>query len=135
MSRRRRGERGASAVELVLYMPILLFVIFLVIQFALVYLGNSAAGSIAREAARTARVSCNWGQGQEAGYRYARGISSGILDGVVVDVAPVAGGRMRATVTGKAQKLVPFWVPRVSQTVEGPVEHFVGVDGDGGCAS
>ena len=126
MRPRRRDERGVSSVELVLYMPILMLLILIIIQFALVYLGNQAAGAIAREAARTARVTCSEQEGEQAGYRYAAGISKGILDGVEVNVVRVADGQMRATVKGAAQKLSPVGVPQVRQTVQGPVERFVG---------
>ena len=51
---RRRREEGTSAIELVLYMPLLMIAIILTIQFALVYLGNQAVSAAAREAARTA---------------------------------------------------------------------------------
>ena len=46
----RRDESGASAVELVLYMPLLMFVILFAVQFSLVYLGGQVASGAAREA-------------------------------------------------------------------------------------
>ena len=46
---RRRREEGTSAIELVLYMPLLMIAIILTIQFALVYLGNQAVSAAARE--------------------------------------------------------------------------------------
>jgi hypothetical protein len=41
-----------------------------------------------------------------------------------VNVVPAGGNRVRAVVSGRAQELAPVVVPRVVQTVEGPVEEF-----------
>lgn len=125
-SGRRRDQRGASTVELALYMPLLLFVIFLAVQFTLVYLGNQAAGAVAREAARVARVTGDAGQAQERGRQYADNIGQGILEDYRIAITAVGGDRVRVTVTGRAQEISPVGVPRVSQTVEGPLERFVG---------
>ncbi len=121
---RRRDEGGATAVELAMYMPILMLVIFVAVQFSLVYLGNAAASAVAREAARVARVTGDVGQGRAAGQQYAANIGRGILEDVDVVVVPVGGDRVRAVVSGRAQELAPVVVPRVRQTVEGPVEEF-----------
>lgn len=121
---RRGDEGGASAVELAMYMPILMLVIFVAVQFSLIYLGNAAATAVAREAARVARVTGDVGAGRVAGYQYAQNIGRGILEDVDVNVVPVGGDRVRAVVSGRAQELAPVVVPRVSQTVEGPVEEF-----------
>jgi Flp pilus assembly protein TadG len=103
---RVRDEGGASAVELVLYMPILMFTILFAVQFSLVYLGGQVASGAAREAARTARVTGDAGQAQAVGERIVR--------------------QIRVTVSGQASKILPFLpIPRVSETVEGPVERFV----------
>ena len=107
-----------------MYMPILMLVIFMAVQFSLVYLGNAAATAVAREAARVARVTGDVGQGRAAGLQYAANIGNGTLEDVDVDVVPVGGDRVRAVVSGRAQELLPAFVPRVRQTVEGPLEEF-----------
>jgi Flp pilus assembly protein TadG len=125
MRGRRRDERGASTVELALYMPILLLLIFATVQFALVYLGNQAASAVAREASRVARTSNgDAAAGERAGYQYAANIGTGVLGNVKVNVRRVAGDRLSTTVTGESQKLSPVLVPQVSQTVVGPIEEF-----------
>ncbi len=107
-----------------MYMPILMLVIFMAVQFSLVYLGNATAGAVAREAARVARVTGDVGAGELAGRQYAANIGNGTLEDVDVNVVPIAGARVRAVVSGRAQELIPALVPRVSQTVEGPIEEF-----------
>jgi len=122
---RRSDERGASSVELVLYTPLLMFAIFLVVQFAMVYLGNNAASAVAREAARVARTTGSAQQAHEAGVQYAQNIGKGVLEDYDVTVTMVGDDRVRVTVTGHAQEISPVGVPTVSQTVEGPLERFV----------
>lgn len=115
-----------SSVELVLYTPLLMFAIFLVVQFTMVYLGNSAASAVAREAARVARTTGDPGQAHQAGVQYAANIGKGVLEDYDVTVTMFDNGdRVRVTVTGHAQEISPVGVPLVSQTVEGPVEQFV----------
>lgn len=106
-------------------MPILLLLIFATVQFALVYLGNQAASAVAREASRVARTNDgDQAAGERAGYQYAANIGTGVLGQVKVTIRPIGGDRIRTTVTGESQKLSPILVPRVSQTVEGPIEEF-----------
>jgi hypothetical protein len=108
-----------------MYMPILLLFIFATVQFSLVYLGNQAASAVAREAARVARTSDgDTGAGQRAGYQYAGNIGHGVLEDVDVSVVRLGGDRVRAVVSGHAQELSPVLVPRVHQTVVGPIEEF-----------
>jgi Flp pilus assembly protein TadG len=122
---RQRDERGASAIELVLYMPILMFAIFVTIQFSLIYLGNQAASAAARESARVARTSLDRDKAQQAGLDYAANIGQGILEDVQVIVTPVGAEQVRVEVRGHAQKITPFIdPPTVSQVVQGPLEEF-----------
>ena len=124
--RRRRDERGASTIELVLYMPLLMIAMIMTIQFALVYLANHAVGAAAREAARTARVTDDPSQGEQSGRTYAANLGGGYLDDVTVEVVRVGATQIRATVRGTAPSIIPlFGLQRVSEDVQGPVERFV----------
>jgi Flp pilus assembly protein TadG len=127
----RRGESGASAVELVLYMPILMFTILFAVQFSLIYLGGQVASGAAREAARTARVTGNGAAAQAAGDRIVRQVGKGVLDAPrVTPQIDEGAGLARVTVSGKAKQILPFLsFPRVSETVEGPLEQYVEDDG------
>ncbi|UMG93298.1 TadE family protein [Nocardioides sp. TF02-7] len=122
-ARRRDDESGASSVELVLFMPLLVFIIFLVVQFALVWFGNQAANSVARETARIARIHQDQGLALQAGQRLADQVGPGVLEDVDIDIQ-ITGDTVRVTVTGRAQELSPIGVPRVRETVEGPIEEF-----------
>jgi Flp pilus assembly protein TadG len=54
MRRRLRGERGQSAVEMALFIPILLTVLYVVIQFGQVYLQYQEVTAATSEGARRA---------------------------------------------------------------------------------
>jgi hypothetical protein len=125
---RRQREEGTSAIELVLYMPLLMIAIILTIQFALVYLGNQAVSAAAREASRTARTTGDREAGIARGYDYADELGGGLLRRVDVDVDFVNGAPprdARAEVSADGEQLLPFIKrPRLHETVEGPLEQF-----------
>ncbi|WP_331283043.1 TadE/TadG family type IV pilus assembly protein [Kineosporia babensis] len=120
-----RAERGATTIELALYMPLLLFVIFATVQAALLFLGNQAASAAAREAARVARTSQDIGAAEARGRAYAAQVGRGVIEDVSVQVSAVGADEVRAVVTGKGIQLVPG-IPglRIEQVVQGPVEEF-----------
>ena len=67
----------------------------------------------------------NAGAAQAVGDRIVRDIGKGVLDDARVD-PQVGAERARVTVSGEAQQILPFLpIPRVSETVEGPVERYV----------
>jgi Flp pilus assembly protein TadG len=128
MKRRTRGEKGASSVELVLYTPVLFFIIFLIVQFALTWHGNQVASATAREAARVARIDggtpAALARAEAHGRSYAAQVGDGALRNVTVEVVTVGGNEIRATVTGRSVEIVNGFAPRVSHTVQGPIEEF-----------
>lgn len=125
MKRRSRDEQGSSNVELVLYMPLLMLVILLAVQFALFYLGRQTAETVARETARIVRVTGDEAAAQQTGDRHVRQIAGGVLGDARVRIEPVGTDRVRVVVSGEAIKLVPIGVPRIVQGVEAPRELFV----------
>jgi Flp pilus assembly protein TadG len=112
-----------------MYMPILLFVIFVTVQASLLFLGNQAASAAAREAARVARSGGGSAQamqdGEVRGREYAASVGRGVIDRVQVQVHPAGGRQVRATVTGWGIQVAPG-LPglRITQVVQGPVEGF-----------
>ncbi|WP_281431442.1 TadE/TadG family type IV pilus assembly protein [Kineosporia corallincola] len=128
MIRRAHRDRGASTIELALYMPLLLFVIFATVQAALLFLGNQAASAAAREAARVARTgggAAAIGTAEARGRAYAAQVGRGVIEDVSVQVSMAGPDEVRAVVTGRGIQVVPG-VPgvRIEQVVQGPVEEF-----------
>lgn len=124
--RLHRRDRGASAIELLLYTPILLLVIFVAVQFALFYLGNQVVSSTAREAARIVRTGGTPQQAQQAAEAYAKQIGNGTVSNVVISMEPpTRADNVRVTVTAEPLHLVNIGsLASVSATSEGPLEVF-----------
>lgn len=112
-----------------MYLPILFFVIFAVVQASLLYLGNQAASAAAREAARVARSGGGSLQarrdGVVRGQEYAASVGRGVIEHVVVVVIPARGEQVRAEVSGRGIQVVPgLPMPGIRQISQGPVERF-----------
>ncbi len=114
-----------------MYMPLLMFTILLAVQFSLIYLGGQVASGAAREAARTARVTQDGAAAKAVGDRIVAQIGKGVLDDARVE--PHVGEDVASvTVSGRAAQILPVIdFPRVTETVEGPIERFVEDDGAG----
>lgn len=128
-ARRSGRDRGATALELAMYLPILFIAVFVTVQFALTFLGNQAAQAAARETARVARVgggsAAALGAARARGLDYAATVGHGVLLDPAVEIRLVGTGEVRATVTGRALQVVPgVPAPRLEQTVQGPIEDF-----------
>lgn len=124
MTSRARDERGSSAIELVLYMPLLMIVMIVTVQFSMTYLAKQSASAAAREAARVARVTASEEQGRQKGMTSAQQLGRGVLRSPQVSVVQV-GDSMRATVSGRASQLLPFLdSPRVEEVSQGRIEQF-----------
>jgi Flp pilus assembly protein TadG len=130
--RRSWRDDGNSSVELVLFMPLLFLAIFATVQFGLMYLGNSAASSAAREAARIARAG---GGGDEAiaaaqarGQEILANIGKGVIQGdgdIAVQQFAGEPDQIQVTVTVQGVGIIPgLPTPEIKQVVRGPVEEF-----------
>jgi Flp pilus assembly protein TadG len=115
-----------SSVELLLYTPLLMFIVFLAVQFALYYLGSQVVSSTAREAARIIRTGGTPAQAQNVAEAYARQIGNGIVSGVQVSPqTPSVPQNARVEVTGTPLTLVKLpQLSTVSAVSEGPLEIF-----------
>lgn len=122
------GERGASTIEMVFYTPLLMLAILAVVQFGLTWYGNELAGAVAREASRVVRT----GSGTDGSVvaaetraqEFAQKIGGASLRDVTVQISRPDALTVRVTVTGRAMEIVSGLSPRVSSTVQGPVERF-----------
>ncbi|MFF4773004.1 TadE/TadG family type IV pilus assembly protein [Microtetraspora fusca] len=136
---RRRGERGATVIELAMIMPIVLAVVLLVVQLALWFHGRQVADAAAREGARIARAAGTSGDWQAAAEAKAeqivRAIGPKILSGATAR-AWERGDQRGVEVTGSAVQVVPL-LPDLAFTVTadfgGPIECFRPDDGSDGC--
>jgi Flp pilus assembly protein TadG len=114
-----------------MYMPILMITILFAVQFSLVYLGGQVASGAAREASRTARVTGDAGAARAVAERIVAQIGKGVLDEPQVETQ-VGVEQARVTVSGRAAEILPFLpIPRVSETVQGPIERYVPDEGAG----
>ena len=130
----RRGargrDRGSSAVELVILTPMLLALIWLIIQYALYYQGRQVALAAAQVGARVARQDANTVPGWQAiaehsAESYYAGLGTRVLGGTVTAVAvPYGVSQVRVTVTGQAASIMFGLTLTIHETAGGPVECF-----------
>ncbi|WP_319018382.1 TadE family protein [Microbispora sitophila] len=134
----RRGERGATVIELAMLMPIVLAVVLLIVQVTLWFHGRQVADAAAREGARIARAGGSDGW-QEAAEGKARQIVQAIGPQLLKNAQAQAweqGDQRGVEVTGSAVQVVPL-LPEMTFTITsrfgGPIECFRPDDGSDGC--
>jgi Flp pilus assembly protein TadG len=122
------ADRGASAIELVILAPALIFVSMLVIQFALWLDATHAALAAAQEGDRAARAaefnSSGWQQtATQVAMNYYHGLDTSVLGNVTVSQVSFDPGAdtVSVTVSGRLNGIFPL---SISETVSGPVECF-----------
>ena len=125
--RRCRGEAGATT-ELVLVTPVLMFAIFLIIQFALYFHASQVAGGAAADGLAVARVETGTAADGQA---RAEAILDSLASTLMTDRAVTASrtaDTARVQVTGRSVSIVPGFSLAIKASAEGPVERFT-VDG------
>lgn len=122
------GDRGASAVELAILAPGLIFVSMLIVQFALWLDATHAALAAAQEGDRAARAAeFNQGDWQQTATQvamnYYHGLDTSVLSNVSVSKLKYDAGAntVAVTVSGTLSGIFPLGI---SETVTGPVECF-----------
>ena len=122
------ADRGAATLELVVLFPVLLLLIFGVIQGALFFHGRNVALAAAEQGVRAGRVD---GQGDPAAIaaQEARQFlaDTGELDNLtgLVITPTVTGEQVRVTVTARTVSLLPGVPgPQVRQSAAGSLEVF-----------
>ncbi|HEY6492541.1 MAG TPA: TadE family protein [Trebonia sp.] len=121
-------ERGASAIELVILAPALIFVSMTIIQFALWLDATHAALAAAQEGDRAAREakanSAGWEQtGTAVAMNYYHGLDTSVLGDVTVSkiTYDAAANTVTLTVSGQLTGIFPL---TITESASGPVECF-----------
>ncbi|SFJ61751.1 TadE-like protein [Cellulomonas sp. KH9] len=113
---------------MVFYTPLLMLAILAIVQFSLTWYGNELAGAVARETARVVRTGGGSDdsvtRAHQRGTEYAGTVGGASLRDVSVEISRPDAQTVRVTVTGRAVEIVQGLAPRVSATVQGPVEGF-----------
>ena len=123
-------DRGSSAVELVVLTPMLLALIWLIIQYALYYQGREVALAAAQIGARAARQDANTVPGwraiaEHSAESYYAGLGTRVLGGEVTAVAAPAGvSQVRVSVTGQVVSIMFGLTLTIHESAGGPVECF-----------
>jgi len=124
-TRTRRADAGSSAIELVLLTPVLIALVFTVVQAALVWHARHVALAAAQQGDRFARSMAG---ADDATVRartieYVRSLGADLVGSPTVTVTR-AGGFVTVTVTGMAVSLVPGAALHVHAVSRGPAEVF-----------
>ena len=124
----RGDDDGAATLELTMLFPVVLLILFGVIQGALYFHGRNVAMAAAEQGVRAARAD---GQTDRAGTATARAraflADTGELGNMTaLSITPdIAAGTVRVTVTARTISLLPGVPgPRISQTASGVIERF-----------
>lgn len=125
-TRHTHDDRGSTTLEIVILFPALLLLVFGLIQGGLWYHARTIALAAATDALAAARSEQGTASaGRTAGTAFIdRAGGDSVLSGTQVSVTRTAT-RVTVTVTGRSLSVLPG-IPggTVSQTVDGPVEHF-----------
>jgi Flp pilus assembly protein TadG len=123
----RGNDRGASAVELAILAPALIFVSLLIVQFAIWFDARHAALAAAQQGDLVAREDAATNPGgwqplaQNAATSYYRGLDTSLISAVTAQSAAGQDGTVSVTVRGK---MTGIWPLTISETVTGSIECF-----------
>ena len=124
--RRDRDQRGAASIaQVVITAPAMLFLLMLVVQFALMFHARNIAEQAAQEGAAAARhFDGTQAQGHDKAMQLLQSVGTGTLKDRNVTVTRTAN-TATVTVTGTVISVVPILTLHVSETAVGPVEKYV----------
>ncbi|WP_406834858.1 TadE family protein [Streptomyces sp. AHU1] len=117
------ADRGATALDFSMTVPLAFLLLFGLIQGGLFFHGRSVAHHAAQQAVDAQRAyDAAPGAGAVAARDYLARMGGSLTDpGIHVDQD---GNRVRVRVEGTVLNLVPGWSGHVSQSVAAPVERF-----------
>ena len=120
-------DRGASAVELAILAPALIFASLLIVQFAIWFDARHAALAAAQQGDLVAREDASVNPGgwqalaENAATSYYRGLNTSVISAVTAQATRGQGTMVSVTVQGK---MTGIWPLTISETVSGPIECF-----------
>lgn len=127
-TRRLPGSDGYATLELTVLFPVVLLLLFGVIQGALYFHGRNVAMAAAEQGVRAGRVDGQSNRaGTAAGHARQFLVDTGQLDNLTgLRITPdVGAGTVRVTVTARVVSLLPgIPGPEISQTASGSIERF-----------
>ena len=119
--RRILGDRGAAAVEFALIVPVLLILVFGIMEFSRLYNEQISLSNAARSAARVMAISNDQGQAVSAAIGGAPALNPAISSGQVSfnPSACATGGTMTVTIDYPTQLLTGWFGASMTLTGEG----------------
>ena len=121
---RHDRERGSVSVEMVLFMPLLLLILFSGVQGAVYFHARTLAIAAAQEGARAAaRENATLTAGTAAATAFLADVAGDSLTSVAV-TGTRSATTATITVRGSSLSLIPGWTPTVEQTANLPVERI-----------
>jgi Flp pilus assembly protein TadG len=99
IARRLLGERGAAAVEFALVVPVLLLLLFGIVEFSKAFNAQATLSAAAREAARTMALANDATQARSAAVAAASSLGVGASSIAITPATCVADGTSTVTVT------------------------------------
>jgi len=118
------SDRGSAVVEAVVVIPVLMFVLLVVVQFALWAHAAQVVQLAASEGDQAARMMGGGAAARRAQVDSVLSASSSAVTSVSASVTILPTDQARVTVTGRAVAVLPWIVLPVSATQTGPVQEF-----------
>ncbi|GAA3087468.1 pilus assembly protein [Streptomyces rectiviolaceus] len=126
-----RGESGMTAIEFVLLTPVLFFMIFATVQFALYFFADHVAQAAAQAGARKARATADenpggWrGEARDVVDDYIQQLGPQLVLGPDVKTVEPKANTVGVEITAKVPSVFPGLDMTVRAQSSGPVERFV----------
>jgi len=119
--RYRRGERGAAAVEFALVLPVLILLVFGLIEFSRVYNIQISLSNAAREGARTMAVENSLPIARSAAIAAAPSITPAVSAGqiAITPASCTAGGTVAVTINYSVSLMTGFFGATLPLTGKG----------------
>lgn len=126
-----RGDRGMTAIEFVFLTPVLFFLIFATVQFALYFFADHVAQAAAQAGARKARAEADaepggWrAQARGTANDYIQQLGPQLLVGTRVQPIQPNADQVGVRITAHVPTVFPGLKLTVNALSQGPVERFV----------